>query len=86
MNNTLDINDGLNGNQIRKILFQIDYIFNKMYSLKIILWDLKQNNIFIKYTNDGQKEFYIKLGVSWIHKRSFFSKKKRELMLEVFIL
>ena len=42
LNNTLDINDGLNDNQIRKILFQVNYIFNKMYSLKIIHRDLKQ--------------------------------------------
>ena len=77
LNNTLDINDGLNRNQIRKILFQLNYIFNKMYSLKIILWDLKQNNIFIKYTNDELKEFDIKLGDYGFTKEVSSTKKKR---------
>ena len=77
LNNTLDINDGLNGNQIRKILFQLNYIFKKMYSIKIIHRDLKPNNIFIKYTNDEQTEFDIKLGDYGFTKEVSSAKKTR---------
>ena len=49
-------------NTIRKILIQLNHVFQIMYKNKIIHRDLKLQNIFVKYTNSAKTEFDVKLG------------------------
>ena len=66
LNNT---SNGLKVDEIKKILEQLNNTFKIMFKNKIIHRDIKLQNILLKYVNDQQKDYIVKLTDYGINER-----------------
>ena len=61
--------NGLKVDEIKKILEQLNNTFKIMFKNKIIHRDIKLQNILLKYVNDQQKDYIVKLTDYGINER-----------------